>query len=543
MSTEPTLFRSSTDSSLTPHGSDDDLSSLSSPLDSKLSHLGTTLKHQSFSAMLQHVLCYVATLARICLRSSAALLPSFIRDWKKVESMRLPLSGGEQALAALNGLRGVACLIVFNYHFIFVWTRSADVSWGTVIDTEGLEEKEVIKYQGNDQKSPLQLPFIRLIYAGHAMVIVFFVISGYVLSHKPMKLMRAGKFQELLRVLSSSVFRRGIRLFAPTIIGTFITMLFTNAGYFEAGKGERTDPVTYQGNNEEHPVLHSTFYEQSSDWLRSVGTLVSNVWCWDLYFNNYDPHLWTIPLEFRSSIVLFVTILGFSRVRPMPRLTLLFGLVSLCLAYWARWEVFLFLTGMMFAELDLISGIFTETPLLDEEKDTSRSQRSFGWVWGAIMLVGLFLNSCPSIQPYNAPGYMYLATFIPEPYNWQPGRPLQAIGGCLMVWSFMHLPKIQRFFTTAVAQYLGRISYAFYIVHGPILHGFGYGFVLRCWSLTGKETNVGFASGLALAVLVILPIAIWAADLFWRAVDTPCVELARWIEMRLSSGLNNTNER
>lgn len=543
MSAQQSLLRSSTDSSLTLHGSDDDFPSLSSPLDSQSPHQGTPSKHQHLSAMLQHVLSYLATLARICLRSSAVLLPSFIRNCGNVESSHMPPSRGKQALAALNGLRGVACLIVFNYHLIFVWTHSADVSWGTVIDTEGLEEKEVIKYQGNEQKSPLQLPFIRLLYAGHAMVIVFFVISGYVLSHKPMKLMRTGKFEELQRVLSSSVFRRGIRLFAPTIIGTFITMLFTSAGYFEAGKGERTDPVTYKGNNEEHPVLYATFYEQSLDWVHSVGTLVSNVWCWDLYFNNYDPHLWTIPLEFRSSIVLFVTILGFSRVRPLPRLTLLFAMVSLSLVYWARWEVFLFLAGMMFAELDLISGIFAETPLLDEEKDMTRNQRSFGWLWGAIMLVGLFLNSCPSAQPYNAPGYMYLATFIPEPYNWQPGRPLQAIGGCLMVWSFMHLPKIQRIFTTAVAQYLGQISYAFYIVHGPILHGFGYGFILRCWSLTGKETNVGFASGLALAVLVILPIAIWAADLFWRAVDTPCVELARWIEMKLSSGLNDTNER
>jgi peptidoglycan/LPS O-acetylase OafA/YrhL len=500
------------DSSLTMNESDDDLSSLSSSVDLKIPQLGPPIDYQSPSTILPHVLRCIVALARNCIRSSTVFLPSFVRDWNKVESRQHPLSGGNQALAALNGLRGVACLIVFNYHFLFVWTHSLDVSWGTVIDITGLEETEVVKFQDNDQKSLLQLPLFRLLYAGHAMVIVFFVISGYVLSHKPVKLMRTGKFEELQRVLSSSVFRRGIRLFAPTIIGTFITMLFTSAGYFEAGKGERTDPITYKGNNEEHPVLFSTFYEQGCDWLSSMGYLISNVWCWDLYFNNYDPHLWTIPLEFRSSIVLFVTLLGLSRLRPVARLPLIISLAGLCLAYWARWEVFLFLAGMVFAELDIVSGIFTE-PLLLDEKIISKGHRSKSWMWACVMLTGLYFNSCPSAQPYNAPGYMYLARFISEPYNWQPARPFQAIGGCLMVWSFMHLPKVQRIFTTAVAQYLGQISYAFYIVHGPILHGFGYRLVLRCWSLTGRESNTGFACGLVMAVLIILPVSIWAADL------------------------------
>ena len=534
MSAQQLLSRSSTDSSLTLHGSDDGCLSVSSSRDPNVSDLGLLGTYQSPSAIFQHVLCCSVTLARLCLRSSTVLLPSFIRDWNRVKSSQAPLSGGREALIALNGLRGVACLIVFNYHLLFVWTHSTDVSWGTIIDTAGLDKGEVVKYQHNDQKSLLQLPVIRLLYAGHAMVIIFFVISGYVLSHKPMKLMRAGRFEELQHALSSSVFRRGIRLFGPTMIGTFITMLFTNAGYFEAGKSERTDPITYRGNNEEHPVLLSRFHEQVWDWLRSMGYLISNVWNWDLYFNNYDPHLWTIPLEFRSSVVLFIALLGLSRLRPVPRLILMSCVVSLCLVYWARWEVFLFLAGMVFAELDLANGVFTETPLL-EEKQTSRSCRWPGWLWAGIMLIGLFLNSCPSLQPENAPGYMYLATFVPEPYNWQPGRPFQAIGGCLVVWSFMHLPSVQRIFTTAIAQYLGQISYAFYIVHGPILHGFGYSFVLRCWSLTGRKTDVGFASGLGLAVLVILPLAIWAADLFWRAIDIPCVEFAKWIEGKLSA--------
>jgi peptidoglycan/LPS O-acetylase OafA/YrhL len=427
-------------------------------------------------------------------------------------------------------------VIVFNYHMLFVWTPRTDISYGTVINPEKSQQAQEDKASEShltDEKFLIQLPFVRLLYAGHAMVIVFFVISGYVLAHKPMKLVQLGKYEEVQRVLASSVFRRGIRLFGPTVIGTFITMLMTNAGYFESGKAVRTDSDTYQGNKEEHPVQFAIFYDQCRDWLSTLAMLVRNVWEWNICYNNYDPHLWTIPLEFRSSMVLFTTLLGLSRLRSAARLLLMSALLYSCLFHWARWEVFLFLAGMMFAELDIISGIFVEQSPLDE-KAPRRSNPFIGSVWAGIMLLGLFLSSCPTLHAQKAPGYIYLATFMPEDYGWQIARPIQALGGCLVVWSFMHLPRVQIIFTTSVAQYLGQISYAFYIVHGPILHSFGYNLILTCWEFTGKETTKGFASGLALAVLVIFPVAIWMADVFWRAVDGPCVELAKWIEKRTS---------
>jgi peptidoglycan/LPS O-acetylase OafA/YrhL len=58
------------------------------------------------------------------------------------------------------------------------------------------------------------------------MVSVFFVISGYVLSYKAIRLMRAAQYPELLGSLASSVFRRGMRLFLLITASTFISMLF-----------------------------------------------------------------------------------------------------------------------------------------------------------------------------------------------------------------------------------------------------------------------------------------------------------------------------
>lgn len=485
-------------------------------------HIPTRYDSLSPRALLRsgHLLTSASGFGRIGLRLLAHLLPSFVRHWNSPQEKAGPVSGGRYALTGLNGLRGIACLIVFNYHLIFVFTKAADLSWGTHTDD-------------GDNLHYIQLPFVRLLYAGHAMVIIFFVISGYVLSHKPIRLLRAGKFAEFHHTLTSSVFRRGIRLFAPTILGTFITMLFTWGGYFEAGKDVASDAEVFKGNNEGHPQLFKTFYEQIWNWIAETGALVANVWHWDLRFDSYDPHLWTIPLEFRSSMVLFICLLGFSRLRVVPRLVLMTITVATALSYWIRWEVFLFLAGMIFAELDWISGIFAEASPLDE-KTAPRQSRLSSLAWAIMMIMGLFCSSCPSLVPYRAPGYKYLASFAPGGYSWQPGRPLQAIGGCLVVWSFMHLPRVQRVFNSRVAQYFGKISYAFYIVHGPMLHSFGYRLLRHIWTWTGQETALRYGTAIILTGMIMLPLAVWVADLFWRAIDTPCVELARRVEAKLS---------
>jgi len=67
-------------------------------------------------------------------------------------------------------------------------------------------------------------------------------------------------------------------------------------------------------------------------------------------------------------------------------------------------------------------------------------------------------------------------------------------------------------------------------VHGPVLHTVGYALERRAWALTGVATEAAYTGGFALATVVIVPCVVWAADVFWRAVDAPVVRLARWVE-------------
>ena len=126
-------------------------------------------------------------------------LPSFITNsWsgKKTRTSKLPPT------AYLNGLRGIAAFCVWCQHFLTDYYQGEPL-WGYSSRPEDIWVT--------------QLPFIRLIYSGSFMVAIFFILSGFVLSHKPLQYVRSHEDSALLNNLASSVFRRGPRLFLPII--------------------------------------------------------------------------------------------------------------------------------------------------------------------------------------------------------------------------------------------------------------------------------------------------------------------------------------
>ncbi|KAI9931020.1 hypothetical protein MW887_010675 [Aspergillus wentii] len=447
------------------------------------------------------------------------LTPSFLQHRVGGQPPQLSKLHG---IAALDGLRGWACLLVFNFHFLFTYTWKVSVGWGFPGDNFGI----------------LQFPIFHLLISGHIMVAIFFVISGYVLSYKPLNLCRSRSWEQTFNVLASSTFRRGLRLYIPSLVGISLVVLAVRAGVYDYAKEVIDEGHTIQGTNEQHPPIFKTWYLQYWSWHYEVAELF-NFWHWEMYFNYYNPHLWTIPVEFRCSIVLFVTILATSRLVAAVRMTLVCGLIWFC-TRWGRWDVILFLSGMLMAELDLIYGTWERSST--EEKSTSSTPNSLkeyfqmsGWKWWiAIFIFGLYLGSSPNTGFKWTPFYMWLWELTPEYYR-DPDRFPQSLGAILIVFSINHSKEVQRLFTNPLSQYLGKISYAFYIVHGPILHSLGYSIMPSIWNTVGKETNFQYCLGFLIGWLICLPVSIWAGDIFWRAVDIPSVKFARWIEAKITA--------
>lgn len=287
--------------------------------------------------------------------------------------------------------------------------------------------------------------------------------------------------------------------------------------------------------NEMHPEKLETFSLQFYDWIWKVFEFI-HVWSWEPFggSTNYDVHLWTIPVEFRCSMVLFLVLMGIAKLRTWIRFVTLIG-VSWFTYRNDRWEMLLFLAGTLLAEIDLISAArkasqsSRSTGLLDSFP--SKTENFLRVFWIALGVFSLYLMSQPDDGFETTPGWVYLGTLIPEWYT-DKYRFYQVLGSILFVLCANRSKYLQRPFNSSCVQYFGKISYAIYLVHGPVLHVVGYRIERWAWGITGIETRNQYLAGFALGGCFIVPIVVWASDLFWRGIDARTVVFARWVERR-----------
>lgn len=222
-----------------------------------------SLRQLSFLSILRHSLYF--------------FLPSFARKATDPDGSKPPVRISSHA--HLDGLRGLAALFVFFFHSSYtVWEVRAGFASGGP----------------GEFMSPLRLPFIRLLFSGDAMVSIFYLVSGFVLSIKPVKLMQAGAYETLFISVSSAGFRRGIRLFLPCFVSTFIILICIRLGLFEQTRDFATDTSVFGGSLEWHMYRTDSLWEQIQSWLQQSWNFV-HVWEWfNLYAGNtgYDVHLW-----------------------------------------------------------------------------------------------------------------------------------------------------------------------------------------------------------------------------------------------------------
>jgi peptidoglycan/LPS O-acetylase OafA/YrhL len=116
----------------------------------------------------------------------------------------------------LDGMRGVSAFCVAIHNSTLLW-----FGW-----------EMCFKYEPGSFEI-WKLPIIRLIVSGPPHVVIFFIVSGYAISYKPLKLMHQGRFAGVGSSLASSVFRRHPRLFMPAAVVTVFSALMTQMNWYD----------------------------------------------------------------------------------------------------------------------------------------------------------------------------------------------------------------------------------------------------------------------------------------------------------------------
>ncbi|KAI6247852.1 O-acetyltransferase PaAT-1 [Erysiphe necator] len=463
---------------------------------------------------------YPGSWKKASLRIFQWILPSFIQC-QLFSSTSKPQKLHQTSY--LDGLRGVASFIVFMGHY-----TEENIGW--FCEPYGL-------YEDGAASSPLQLPFVRVLYSARPMVHIFFVISGLVLAYKPLTYIHSQQLLALENCLSSSIFRRAIRLFLPSFIALIFTALAVGSNLSDS----------------RYSYFDGNFFYHFFNALNVCWKLMGASWAIDLLDNGhpeYNPALWSIPVEFSQSLILFITILGLSRCTSIVRL----GLHSFILWYCLRsGHLFTaeFLGGSLIAEFILIQdyslSILQEGPLLDtissvQTEDLFGKKTSYRFkikqnlihlFWIMNIVCGLFIASWTNEHFDEVWGISFLSRNTPEPYDIRNGAKFWfCIGALQIVIACTQLSWLKNILNMAIPQYLGSISFPLYLTHNLCLRILEPIFIPIFEKVIGKtsfwERHLFWIAGL----LIYFPVIIMISDLFWRMVDIPSVKFAHWLESK-----------
>lgn len=206
--------------------------------------------------------------------------------WPRMTPVKCPNNG--QDTKYLNGVRGIA-----PYWYTYIITNNGA---HRAFDGATLERSFGFK----DQYHFSTLPWIGTLFSGAQFVVaVFCVTSVYVLSVETIRLLRAGEHVRFLEHLSSSLCRRRIRLYGPVVCTTAFYIIIWHAFSIQIFGHEPRPTVIAEFRNWFNRIMEFSYvFPQDTGTSEYSPPFV------------YNTYLWTVPLEFRSSVVCYCLMLA-----------------------------------------------------------------------------------------------------------------------------------------------------------------------------------------------------------------------------------------
>ncbi|KIW19651.1 hypothetical protein PV08_00225 [Exophiala spinifera] len=274
---------------------------------------------------------------------------------------------------------------------------------------------------------------------------------GFVNALAPLRLARSGQVDKTLSKLASSSFSRIFRLVLPATVATIISWVICNMGLYTTA--EMSDAFW----------LHSTAPSPSPNWLQAVPDLlrgISATWAFGQQ-NPYDQPQWALIYLLQGSFMIISALFLTAHMTPAWRTATLSALIFWSLN-WSRligdpWTGLCCFAGIMLAEMSLAGGA-------EALSDISPILAPLS------ILVGLFVMSYPGGYPdaaswsrmMHAFGLRFLPTEAVD-------RMYGSLGGIALVFGIIISPHAHCVLSSKPLEWLGKVSFAIYLLHGMLL--------------------------------------------------------------------------
>lgn len=366
-------------------------------------------------------------------------------------------------LIALDGLRGIAALVVVVFHYT--------IGYGTWSPEPGFFSA-----------TPLHL-----LWDGSAAVSLFFVLSGFVLSYG---YLRTGSAQPL--DVRGFYLSRALRLLMPYAVAFLVSAFCVHYLFVYRA----TDPVGQVG---------FFFVEWIEAAAMPVGELLMDG---SLHRPAIDYN--TVPQAWTLSVELYLSLLFPLLIALMRRAAWLFVAIVLSIPVYHWLHIHhpypLMTTGIVHFMLGM---------LLARYRDRLAELAPMRAAWRRLLFFA-FGVACLSVRHVvNMPLKIF------HPYSMVPWD-ISAFGAFVVVWATLVAPSWQRLLSRPSIQWLGRISYSLYLIHMVALYLL-VPWVLQALNALGLAGHAAWLAGFAAAVLISLALAAG----FYRAVEHPFTLLAR----------------
>ncbi|GJC96448.1 acyltransferase [Colletotrichum higginsianum] len=352
----------------------------------------------------------------------------------------------------LDGIRAVAAVSVsYNHYAMSEFAAPYNSFWAS---------------PASENRRLFQLPVLRLPFAVHAMVPLFFLIGGYAMAHSCASA-RRGDYPAFSRYFQRTLVRRWLRLYLPVVPITVMAHLAYFAGITTRPFAEHVtrglEPWTAPARHVRHLL----------DYLVDIAEPVNLAW-----HENFNNQMWTIPVTFRGSCVLYLTLLGCSLWKTPHKLAGM-AVLAAYFMYHGYWDLFCFLGGAWLAEVVALvkeehEWYVTGSPKLFSRRPASSRARLARAAKTLLFLGGLYLMCFEGDEGTGEAhaGYRWLASLrsrrwaASAPYEFSVVRSCwHSFGGLMVVSVVATCPRVARPLETPVLQYLGKISFSWYLVH------------------------------------------------------------------------------